>query len=112
MPKVLRWTASDTAIRPRVDLTRNGAAIDLTNASRISMQFSRVVASGQTALVASYLATVYNGTNPDAGFVECLHYASAPLATAGFWRQQVTITSAAGVETFDTPTVVDLRARY
>lgn len=112
MSEKLRWTASDTAIRPRFDLTRDGVAIDLTNASRVSVQLSKVVASGVTALSASYLATVASGMAVTDGKIEVLTYSASPLATAGVWRSQVTITSAGGVETLDSPYTILIRSRY
>lgn len=112
MGETVKWVASDTAIRPRVNLTRDGTPVDLSAASLISIQFQQIVASGVTAPVASYLATIYSGATPAQGIVESLHYPSAPLATAGQWRTQVRITSASGVETFDSPFTVILGRRF
>lgn len=112
MGEVLRWVASDTAVRPRVALTRDGAAIDLSAASQISIQFQRVVASGVTPLMASFGATVPTGLTAAEGIVESITYGSAPLATKGQYRQQVRIVSAAGVETFQTPFTVMLGEKF
>ena len=112
MGNTVKWTASDTAIRPEVALTRDGTPVDLTAASRIGVQFKRVVASGVTSLVASYLATVHASHNATEGIIECLTYGASPLATKGTWNTQITLTSASGVETFDSPFTVMLRERF
>lgn len=112
MGEILRWVASDTAIRPRVALTREGNAVDLSSASQISFQFQRIVASGVTPLNASFGATVPTGLTAADGTVESITYGSAPLATKGQYRQQVRVVSAAGVETFQTPFTVMLGDRF
>lgn len=112
MGEVLRWVASDTAVRPRVALTRDGVAVDLSSASQISIQFQRVVASGVTPLTASFGATVPTGLAVTDGIVESITYASAPLATKGQYRQQVRIVSAAGIETFQTSFTVMLGEKF
>lgn len=112
MGEILRWVASDTAIRPRVELTREGVPVDLAAASQISIHFSRIVASGVTPLVASFGATIAASQAAGDGIIESITYGSAPLATKGQYRQQVRVRSASGLETFETPFVVMIGERF
>lgn len=110
--KRLQFTASDTGIRPQFALTRDGSVIDLTAASLIGVQFSRVVPSGQTGLVASYQATIAASCAPSQGIIEVRGFTASPLATSGKWLAQVEIRNANGVEALAPAFTVMVRKRF
>lgn len=112
MNEVIRWVASDTAIRPRIDLTRGGDVVDLASVSAAAIILRSVVPSGVTAITASYAATIAASTVAAEGAIETLTYGAAPLATKGQYRMQARLTSPAGVETLESSFTVVIRERF